>query len=136
MRSSKLAALVAIIAGGVWIASGVLSWDEQELSDLSTQLWWGGLGVFALASALVGYTLVTHSPVWLRLIVFAGAGALGGSVLSLLNIEMDDVHIVLASLGGVLVVLGLGGLIRRSKPTGETEAQEVPPRRGGRRAAR
>ena len=135
MRSTKLAALVAIIAGGVWIASSLLSWDEDGLSDLSTQLWWGGLGAFALASALVGYAAVTHSPIWLRLVVFFGAAALGGSILSALDIETDSIQTVLVSMGGVLVVLGLGGLMRRSRPA-EGEVEEAHSHKGGRRAAR
>ncbi|HET7736026.1 MAG TPA: hypothetical protein VFK52_08640 [Nocardioidaceae bacterium] len=135
MRSSKLAALVAIIAGGVWIASALLSWDDEGLSDLSTQLWWGGLGAFALASALVGYAAVTHSPIWLRLVVFFGAAALGGSILSALDLEMEAIQTVLVSLGGVLVVLGLGGLLRRSRRT-EPVVDDSHSHRGGRRAAR
>jgi hypothetical protein len=135
MRSSKLAALVAIIAGGVWIASALLSWDDDGLSDLSTSLWWGGLGAFALTSALVGYAAVTRSPIWLRVVVFVGAAALGGSILSALDLEMEAIHTVLVSLGGVLVVLGLGGLIRRSRQA-EPAADEAHSHRGGRRAAR
>ena len=135
MRSSKLAALVAIIAGGVWIASALLSWDDEGLGDLSTSLWWGGLGAFALASALVGYALVTHSPIWLRVVVFVGAAALGGSILSALDTDMEAIQTVLVSLGGVLVVLGLGGMLRRSKRA-EPVADEATSHRGGRRAAR
>lgn len=134
MRSSKLAALVAIIAGGVWIASGILSWDDAALSDLSEQLWWGGLGAFALTSALVGYAAVTNSPIWLKLVVFFGAAALGGSILSALDTEMENIQTVLVSMGGVLVLLGLIGLVRRSKPS--EPVQEERSHRGGRRAAR
>lgn len=133
MPSRKLAALVAIIAGGVWIASGVLSWDETGLSDLSTQLWWGGLGAFALASALVGYSAVTDSPLWLKLIVFFGAAALGGSIPSALDIDMENIQYVLAGAGGVMVLLGLIGLVVRGR---RSEPEEVDPKAHGRRAAR
>ncbi|HSV37664.1 MAG TPA: hypothetical protein VLI04_02790 [Nocardioidaceae bacterium] len=133
MPSRKLAAFVAIIAGGVWIASAVLSWDEPGLSDLSTNLWWGGLGAFALASALVGYTSVTDSPLWLKLIVFFGAAALGGSIPSSLDTDMENIQLILAIAGGVLVLLGLIGLVVRSRPS---EPDEVDPKAHGRRAAR
>ena len=133
MPSRKLAALVAIIAGGVWIASAVLSWDEDGLSDLSTQLWWGGLGAFALAFAFVGYSSVTDSPIWLKLIVFFGAAALGGSIPSSLDTDTENIQKILAGAGGVLVLLGLIGLVIRGRRT-EDEAAESA--RGGRRAAR
>ena len=132
MRSRKLAALVAIIAGGVWIASGILSWDTDGLSDLSEQLWWGGVGAFALASALVGYSSVTTSPIWLRIVVFVGAAVLGGSIVSSVDTDMANMHLVLVAAGAFLVVLGLAGLAAGG---GGRDEPEEPTHRG-RRAAR
>ena len=132
MRTSKIAALVAILAGAAWIASGVLSWDEDGLTDLSAQLWWGGLGAFSLASALTGYSAVTNSPVWLKAIVFVGAAALGGSVVSSLDTDLENAHLIIAAGGVVLVLFGLIGLFVGRGGSDDVE----PPPRGGRRAAR
>ena len=90
-------------------------------------------GAFALASALIGYSSVTDSPIWLKLIVFFGAGALGGSIPSSLDTDMENIQIVLASAGGVLVLLGLIGVAVRGR---RTEPDEVDPKAHGRRAAR
>jgi len=133
MRTSKIAALVAILAGAAWITSGVLSWDEEGLTDLSTQLWWGGLGAFSLASALTGYSAVTKSPIWLKAIVFLGAAALGGSVVASLDTDLANAPLIIAAGGGVLLLLGLIGLV--VSRGGPGDAAGTPPR-GGRRAAR
>jgi peptidoglycan/LPS O-acetylase OafA/YrhL len=133
MRTSKIAALAGILSGLLWIAAGALSWDETGLNDDSTMAWWAGLGFFVLASALVGYSAVTRSPLWLRVVVFVGAGALGGSILSSLDIEMDNAYLVVGTLGVVLLLVGLVGLMVRS---GQGGSHTEPPPRGGRRAAR
>ncbi len=134
MRTSKIAALAALVTGLVWISSGLLSWGEVGLSADSTQVWWAGVGVFALTSALTGYTGVTNSPVWLRVIVFVCAGALGGSVVASFDTDLDQAPVAVAAAGGVVLLLGLIGLLvgwgrRRSEADG-------PEHRGGRRAAR
>jgi hypothetical protein len=135
MRTSKIAALVAILAGLVWVASGALSWDERGLTDLSSQLWWVGVGAFALASALTGYAAVTNSPIWLKAVVFLGAAALGGSVVSTLDTDIDQAYVVVTCAGALLLLLGVIGLLvgRVRKPA--VEAEPKPPK-GGRRAAR
>jgi hypothetical protein len=132
MRTSKIAAFAAVLAGLVWIASGALSWNEHGLTDLSTDLWWGGLGLFAVASAFTGYASVTNSPLWLKLIVFFGAAALGGSVVSSLDIKMDNAHLLVVLCGGVVLLLGLIGMLVRRRP----KAEVVDQPKHGRRAAR
>ena len=138
MRLTKLAALVAVLAGGAWIAAGVLSWDETGLSDESKQIWWGGLGAFALASALLGYASVTSSPIWLRAIVFLGAAALGGSIVASFDIDMEQAPVVVVSGGGAVLLAGLVGLVvrRRSSEPDEDPAAPSSGHKGGRRAAR
>jgi peptidoglycan/LPS O-acetylase OafA/YrhL len=135
MRTSKIAAFAAILAGLVWIASGALSWDKVGLTDSSTTLWWTGLGLFALASALTGYSSVTNSPIWLKALVFLGAAAVGGSVVSMLDTEMDNAHLVIAVLGAVVLVLGLIGLLVGRGGALVDETLPEPPKHG-RRAAR
>ncbi len=132
MRTSKIAALVGILAGLAWVAAGVLSWGENGLTDDSTLVWWGGVGVFALASALVGFLCVTSSPGWLKAVVFLGAGALGGSIVSSVDTDLDEAPLMVLSGGAVLVLVGLIGLVaRRGRRDEEPEAAK-----GGRRAAR
>lgn len=129
----KIAALAAIIAGGVWIASGVLSWDESGLSDLSTQLWWGGVGAFGLTSALVGLATATRAPMWLRILLFVCAGALGGSVVSVLETDRAEAPMILVVGGGALVLLGLVGLVVRRRQAAPEQGEG---HKGGRRVAR
>ncbi|QLQ09638.1 MAG: hypothetical protein HZY75_03645 [Nocardioidaceae bacterium] len=96
---TKLPALLAVLAAGLWVAAGAVSWDRAGLSDTSEMLWWAGLGVFALASAFTGYASVTDSPLWLKAVVFVGAGALGGSVLSAFDTATKNAYLFVGAAG-------------------------------------
>jgi hypothetical protein len=132
MRTSKMASVVAALTGLVWVTAGVLSWQDDGLSDSSATLWWVGVAGFGLASALVGYASVTRAPVWLRVLVFVCAGALGASVASVIDTDLSSANLLAAALGVVLVALGVVGLVRGRGGAGGQE----PPVQHGRRAAR
>lgn len=131
MRTSKMAALVALLAGLVWVAAGVLARGGDGLDPDAERLWWAGLGVFALASALAGYAGATKAPLWLKVVVFVGAGALGGSVLATVDTQSSSADLVALGAGALLVLVGLIALV-----TGRRTRQKPEPPVRGRRAAR
>jgi hypothetical protein len=131
VRTSRLTAGVAVVTGLLWMLASALSWQDDGLDDPSTTVWWIGLGGFALASALTGYAAVTQSPIWLRIVVFVCAGALGGSVLSALDVDMPSAYLVVGALGTATLMVGVLTLVRGR---GEVADHEPPLR--GRRAGR
>jgi peptidoglycan/LPS O-acetylase OafA/YrhL len=135
MRATRFAGFVAVLAGAAWITAGVLSYSDHGLSDRSEQVWWGGVGGFTLACALLGYSSVTKSPWWLRLIVFVGAAALGGLPVSTFQTDLDHADLYVIGGGAVVALIGLYLLFRRTRRD-ESYVEPQPPQRGGRRAAR
>lgn len=131
---TKLPALLAVLAAGLWVAAGAVSWDRAGLSDTSEMLWWAGLGVFALASAFTGYASVTDSPLWLKAVVFVGAGALGGSVLSAFDTATKNAYLFVGAAGVVLFLLAV--LLLALTRNRRDEFDPEPGSRGGHRAGR
>ena len=139
MRTSKIASVVAILTGIIWLVASGLSWGDSALSDLSETLWLGGLGGFALASGLTGYASVTRSPLWLRAIVFLGAIALGVSIMSTVPMDNESSYVVVAAVGALVLIVGLLSLLTvrgHADGHGDDNDDTPPPPVHGRRAAR
>lgn len=135
---AKLPALLGLVTAALWIAAAALSWGHA-LDDTSTRLWWIGLGVFGIAAAFTGYAAVTDSPIWLRVVVFLSAGALGVSVLSVIDIDAAQSPTILGALGVGLVLIVLIAVMLGRRRIDEFDPPDRPPtdrRGGGRRAAR
>lgn len=130
---SKIAALAAILAGLVWGAAAVLSWGDSGLNDTSTLSWWVGVGLAALATGLIGYEAARKSPVWLRLICLFGAATLGASILSVVDVDLEQAPAVVVALGAAVLLVGLVALFIGPRRTA-SEEPDTPVH--GRRAAR
>ena len=119
MTPRVLAAILGAIGGLLLAGAGGLSFLARESSNLHDVLAVGGYAVTLAALAAMGYALVAHAPVWLRIIVTVAYPLLIASVWQVVDQAIDDrvdgwkapasTHLI----GGVIVlVVALLGLRR------------------------
>lgn len=128
MSLRVLAAVVGVLGGGCWVArwvAGDPTWGTGAA--------WAGLGLLALALAVVGAGLVSRSAVWLRLIVAVALPALVWSVYSVVHGDGEAVALD-GALGAVAVLWGLVVLVLSGRSRGPAdrtgpEPRPVPPTR-------
>lgn len=153
MSPGRLAAIVALVGGLLWVAAAVLGWsadtkplahanplvdaktlahatsfaDAKTVADTKTLVYGVGLAAFLLALAGFGYSLVDHAPWWLRLVVSLATPLLGlmGWV-TVVDLVASNARIVLVA-GIILLVSGVVAIPRtRRRPVYD------PPLRGHR----
>ena len=90
MTPRVLAAILGAIGGLLLAAAGGLSFLARESSDLHDMLAIGGYAVTLAALAAMGYALVAHAPVWLRIIVLVAYPLLMASVWQVVDQAIDD----------------------------------------------
>jgi hypothetical protein len=122
MTPRLLAALLGLLGGLLLGLAGGLSFLAREATDTHDQLAIAGYAGTLVALVLMGYALVAHAPVWLRIIVTIAFPLLIASVWQVVDQAIDDrvdgwkgpatVHL----LGGVIVLtVALIGLRRRER---------------------
>jgi hypothetical protein len=84
------AALLGLVGGVLLGAAGGLSFMSREAGDLHERLAVGGYAVTLAALVVMGYALVAHAPVWLRLIVSVAFPLLMASVWQVVDQAIDD----------------------------------------------
>jgi hypothetical protein len=123
MSPRLLAALLGLVGGALLGVAGGLSFLAHESPDWHGALAVAGYVAVVAALCVMGYTVVAHAPVWLRIIVSVAYPLLVASVWQVVDQAIDDrvdgwkgpatTHL----LGGaIVVVVGLFGLRR---PSGE-----------------
>ena len=127
MSPSRVAAIVALVGGLLWIAAAVLGWG----ADAKTLVYYPGLAAFLIALAGFGYSLVDHAPGWLRFVVSLATPLLGlTGWVTVVDVMASNAMIVLVA-GIALLIAGLVAIPRTRRVPVEDHA--VPAR--GRRAA-
>ena len=122
MSPRVLAAVLGVVGGLLLAGAGGLAFLAREAADLHHALAVIGYAVTVVALVALGYLMVAHAPVWLRLIVMVAFPLLAASVWQVVDQAIDDrvdgwrsaaeTHL----LGGVLVlVVALAGLRRRAR---------------------
>jgi hypothetical protein len=84
------AALLGLVGGLLLAAAGGLSFLARESTDLHDRLAIGGYAVTLAALVVVGYSLVAHAPVWLRMIVSIAFPLLIASVWQVVDQAIGD----------------------------------------------
>lgn len=125
MSLSRGAAIISVLGGLLWAAAAVLNWG----ADVRPLLYELGLATLLVALAGLGYSLVDHAPVWLRLVVSAATPLLG-LMLWIMVVDVVPANSPVVMLAAVGMVIG--GLIALPRTR---NAQSRAPARG-RRAAR
>jgi hypothetical protein len=115
MSLRVVAAVGGVLGGGCWVARWVAG--DPAWGDAAH---WAGLGLLALALAVVGAGLVSRSALWLRVIVAVAFPVLVWSVYTVVRGSGDGVGLD-GALGAVamlwsLVVLGLTLRGRSGRP--------------------
>jgi hypothetical protein len=126
-----LGPVVGLLGGLCWVARWVADLAGVA-AGWADAVYWAGLGLLAVALAVVGASLVSKSALWLRLIVAVAFPLLVWSIYAVVRGEGDAVALegaiglVAVVLSGVVVVVGRRG------------ATPAPPRGGrhGSHAAR
>jgi hypothetical protein len=126
MNVSRAAAAAAVLGGLVWIVAAVVDWGQNVNPVVSTV----GLLWFLLALAGMGYSLVHHAPLWLRVVVSVATPLLGYGVWFTLLDAFDRSALPVLLSGLVLLVVGGSALVRGRA------AEPVEASARGRRAAR
>ena len=90
MTPRVLAAILGAVGGLLLAAAGGLSFLARESSDLYDVLGVAGYVVTLGALAAMGYALVAHAPVWLRIIVMVAYPLLIASVWQVVDQAIDD----------------------------------------------
>ncbi len=122
MSPRVLAALLGVVGGLLLGVAGGLSFLAREYADLHHTLAVAGYAVTLAALVVVGYAMVSHAPVWLRIIVMVAFPLLAASVWQVVDQAIDDrvdgwrsaaeTHL----LGGVIVlVVALVGFRRQAR---------------------
>ncbi len=101
MSLRVLAAVVGVLGGGCWVARWVA--DDPTWG---VRAHWAGLGLLALALAVVGAGLVSRSALWLRVIVAVAFPALVWSVYTVVRGSGDGLALD-GAVGAVAVVWSL-----------------------------
>ncbi len=131
MTVSRVGAVAAVLGGLLWIVAGALGWGDDALNQ---GLYVAGLALLVAAFAALGYALVATAPVWLRVVVTIATPALGLMVWLILRDSVPSEYVA-AVTGGVLLLVGGGIALGRSRSSAP-ESPEPPPPARGRRAAR
>lgn len=131
MSPRLLAASVGAVAGLLLVAAGGLPFLGDDARD-----WHGVLAVVGYAAALaalcvMGYGIVAHAPVWLRVIVSVAFPLLAASVWQVVDQVIDDrlddwkgpacTHLV----GGVILLAAALVALRRGR-AGEDDGSYAP----------
>ena len=90
MRPRVTAALLGVVGGLLLGAAGGLSFLAHESRDLHGALAIAGYAVTVAALCVMGYAIVAHAPVWLRLIVSVAFPLLAASVWQVVDQAIDD----------------------------------------------
>jgi hypothetical protein len=133
MTPRVLAALIGVVGGLLLAAAGGLSFLARESSDLHDQLAVAGYAVTLAALVVMGYALVAHAPVWLRIIVSVAFPLLMASVWEVVDQAIDErvdgwkavagTHL----LGGVIALVV--ALLAFRRPAGEHHDHYEPTHR-------
>jgi hypothetical protein len=133
MTPRVLAALLAAVGGLLLGVAGGLSFLARESNGLYDGLAVAGYAVTLGALVVMGYGLVAHAPVWLRLIVSVAYPLLIASVWQVVDQTFDDrvdgwkaaasTHL----LGGVIVLTA--ALLGFRRPAGDHEDRYEPTHR-------
>jgi uncharacterized membrane protein len=123
--------MAGLVAGTIWAALALVSWEQEKTSATDEQLWLIGLVCFVIGAAIGGYAVVPRAPVWLRGIVTGGAGLLGYGVVTSLLEALDKEATVAGALALPVILASLAALIG-----GGSDEPKEPRHQGGHRAAR
>ena len=121
MSLRVLAAVVGVLGGGCWVArwiAGDPAWGDAAH--------WAGLGLLAVALAVVGAGLVSRSALWLRAIVAVAFPVLVWSVYTVVRGSGDGVGLD-GALGAVAMLWSVVVLALTLR--GRSEAPDRPARR-------
>jgi hypothetical protein len=129
MSPSRVAAIVALVGGLLWIAAAVLGWGASALS----LAYYPGLAAFLIALAGFGYSLVDHAPGWLRFVVSLATPLLGLTGWVTVEGVMSSNAMIVLVAGIALLIAGLVAIPRTRRVPVEDHA---PPARGRRAAHR
>jgi hypothetical protein len=120
MSPRVIAVLLGSLGGVLLAAAGGLTFLAHETRDWHGTLAVAGYAVTLAALAAMGYGLVTHAPVWLRLIVLVAVPLLSATVWQVVDQAIDDrvdgwkgaasTHL----LGGILVLVAVLVAFRRT----------------------
>ncbi len=124
MSPRLLAALLGTVGGLLLGAAGGLSFLAHKSPDWHGTLAVAGYAVTVAALCVTGYALVTHAPIWLRVIVSVAFPLLAASVWQVVDQTIDDrvdgwkgaasTHV----LGGVIVLVVALLALRRGADDG------------------
>lgn len=122
MTPRVLAAVLGVVGGLLLGAAGGLSFLAHKSPGWHGSLAVAGYAVIVAALLVMGYTLVAHAPVWLRIIVSVAFPLLMASVWQVVDQAIDDrvdgwkaaatTHLV----GGVIVLVV--ALVALRRPAG------------------
>ena len=133
MSPRVLAAVLGAVGGLLLGVAGGLSFLARESTDLHDLLGIAGYAVTLGALVVMGYALVAHAPVWLRIIVTIAYPLLIASVWQVIDQAVDDrvdgwrAPATLHLLGGVIVVTA--ALIGFRRPAGDHDDRYEPTHR-------
>ncbi|QZY28744.1 hypothetical protein [Nocardioides coralli] len=130
MNLRVLASSAAVVGGLCWLVRWVVDLTAGD-PGWGGVAHWVGLGLLAVAVAVVGAGLVSRSALWLWVIVALAAPLLAWSVYAVVRGDGEGTTLD-GVLGIVALLAGAAGLVRGR---GERES-EAPRQRPGRRAAR
>jgi hypothetical protein len=130
MSPRLLAALLGLVGGLLLGVAGGLSFLAHESPDWHGTLAVVGYAAVVAALCVMGYTVVAHAPVWLRIIVSVAYPLLVASVWQVVDQAIDDrvdgwkgpatTHL----LGGAIVLVA--ALIGFWRPAGESTGTYEP----------
>jgi hypothetical protein len=130
MSPRVTAALLGVVGGLLLGAAGGLAFLAHESRDLHANLAVAGYAAAVAAMCVLGYSIVAHAPVWLRLIVSVAFPLLAASVWQVVDQVIDDrvdgwkaaatTHLLA---GVIVLVIALLGFRRRA---GERAAAYEP----------
>ena len=90
MTPRAMAVLLGALGGVLLAAAGGLAFLAHESRDLHGALAVAGYAAALAAICVLGYALVAHAPVWLRLIVSVAFPLLAASVWQVVDQAVDD----------------------------------------------
>lgn len=125
MQVRALGPVAGVLGGLCWVVGWVAD-TAGVASSWSDTVHWAGLGLLALALAVVGAGLVSKSALWLRLLVAVAFPLLVWSVYSVVRGDGDAV--ALEGAIGLLAVVVSGAFV----VVGRRGAEATAPSRGGR----
>jgi hypothetical protein len=130
MSPSRVAAIVALVGGLLWIAAAVLGWG----ADAKPLVYDAGLAAFLIALAGFGYSLVDHAPGWLRLVVSIATPLLGLMGWTMIIDALPSSNAVVVLVGGIaLLVCGMIAIPRTRRIRADVHEPPVRGRRASHR---